>query len=104
MMTGLLQMRLQRTLASPKRGYVNPDATTHPDLDLGRPIIPTAVFALGIVLALVFPHSWASRMVFILIFPLMVLYGRRYRRLMHEYEQRNTQQRPEPTAPAVSVA
>ena len=99
MMTGLLQMRLQRTLANPKRGYVHPDATTHPDLDLGRPIIPTAVFALGIVLALVFPHSWASRMVFILIFPLMVLYGRRYRRRMHEYEQRDGPQSQEVASP-----
>ena len=67
--TGLLQMLLQRSLANPKRGYVHPDATRHPDLDLGRPLIPVAVFALAIVLAMVFPHSWASRMVFVLIFP-----------------------------------
>ncbi|MBJ6109134.1 hypothetical protein JAO73_08940, partial [Hymenobacter sp. BT523] len=86
---GLLQLLMQRSLANPRRGYVHPEARSLPDLDLGRPLIPSAVFALGIVLALVFPHSWLSRTVFILIFPFMMLYGRRYRRLMREYEQKH---------------
>lgn len=96
--TGLLQMLLQRSLANPKRGYVHPDATRHPDLDLGRPLIPVAVFVLAIVLAMVFPHSWASRMVFVLIFPFMTLYGRRYRRLQREYGHQNQ------PAPEISLA
>jgi len=103
MITGLLQMRMQHTLANPKRGYTHPAVQTHPDLDLGRPLIPTSVFALGIVLTVLFPHFWVGRMVFILIFPLMMLYGRRYRRLMRAYEQRQAPQ-PEPAAEAAAMA
>ncbi|MBD2769139.1 DUF1211 domain-containing protein [Hymenobacter sp. BT664] len=89
--TGLLQMLMQRSLASPKRGYVHPEVRRHPDLDLGRPMIPTVVFALGIVVALVLPNSWMSRMVFILIFPFMKLYSYRYRRLQREYTAQEAQ-------------
>ncbi|MBH8559545.1 TMEM175 family protein [Hymenobacter negativus] len=94
--TGLLQMLMQRTLANPKRNYVYPEALAHPDLDLGRPLIPTAVFALGIVLTLVFPHSFISRPVFILIFPFMMLYGKRYKRLQREYEARQPVHQTQP--------
>jgi uncharacterized membrane protein len=83
--TGLLQMRMQRALANPRRGYVHPDVQHHPDLDLMRPLIPVSVFLLGIVLAVLFPDSLLSRFVPILIFPLMLLYGRRYKRLMAGY-------------------
>lgn len=104
-MTGLLQIRMQQTLANPVRGYTHPAVQRHPDLDLGRPLIPTGVFALGIVMTLAFPHLWISRMVFILIFPFMVLYGRRYKRLMHEYElKRAPQPAPEPIAEDAAVA
>ena len=99
--TGLLQVLMQRTLANPKRNYVHPEVLRHPDLDVGRPIIPTAVFALGIVLSLIFPHSWVSRTVFILIFPFMTLYGRRHKRLLHEYEQHHA---PAPSTPVPSAA
>jgi uncharacterized membrane protein len=92
--TGLLQMLMQRTLANPKRNYVYPEALTHPDLDLGRPLIPTAIFALGLVLTLVFPHSFISRTVFVLIFPFMMLYGKRYKRLQREYTQKHSHQPP----------
>jgi uncharacterized membrane protein len=67
--TGLLQILMQRALRNPARGYVRPDAVNHPDLDLWRPLIPVSVFAIGIVLALFFPHSWALRMIPVIDFP-----------------------------------
>jgi uncharacterized membrane protein len=84
--TGLLQFRMQKALANPRKGYVHPEAQTHPDLDPWRPMVPISVFLLGIVLVLVLPNPWFGRFVPILIFPLMMMYGRRYRRLQREYE------------------
>jgi uncharacterized membrane protein len=86
MATGLLQLRMQRSLANPKHGFVHPDLVSHPDLDLWRPLIPVGAFLLAIVLVLVLPNPWFGRFAPVLIFPLMVLYGRRHRRLMREYE------------------
>ncbi|ALW84891.1 hypothetical protein AUC43_07180 [Hymenobacter sedentarius] len=86
--TRLLQLRMQSSLANPKYGFVHPDVAAHPDLDPWRPLIPVSVFLLGIILVLTLPSPWFGRFVPILIFPFVLLYGRRYRRLLREFEAR----------------
>jgi uncharacterized membrane protein len=99
MATGLLQMRLQSALRNPSRGYVHPSMVAHPDLDLVRPLVAIVAFGLSILLAMATPLTWPSRMVPILIFPMMMLYARRHRRLQREFEARAT-----PTPEATEVA
>jgi uncharacterized membrane protein len=79
--TGLMQFRLQSYIRKPANGITHAHHARHPDLESFRPLMTAAVFLLSIVLMLIgFP--WAARFILIGIFPLMVLYGRRYRRLM----------------------
>ena len=86
-LAGLLQLRMQRALRDPRRGYLRPADVGHPDLDPLRPLLVVTVFALAIGLTLLFPHAQWTRAVAALIFPFFVLYGRRYRRLRQQWQQ-----------------
>lgn len=86
--TGLLQLLLQRYLRNPANGIISPTDIGHPDLDLVRPLVAPLAFLIGILLAFVAPWP-ISRMAPMLIWPLMMLYGRRYRRLEREYAQQH---------------
>ena len=93
--TGLMQLRLQAYIRQPAHGISRPVHQGHPDLDLVRPLIPMGVFLLSTGVALLgFPL--AARGVLVVIFPLMVLHGRRYRRLLARHER--GPQAPHPAA------
>jgi uncharacterized membrane protein len=93
--TGLMQVLLQRYIRNPRHGLIDPRDARHPDLDIVRPIVAPLAFVFGVVLAFTTPW-WVSRMAPMLIWPLMALYGRRYRRLTREYAA--AQQEAEPVA------
>jgi uncharacterized membrane protein len=83
--TGLMQFRLQTYIRNPANGITHAPHATHPDLGTLRPLITAAVFVVSIGLMLG-GFYWISRCVLIAIFPLMVLYGRRHRRLLAAHE------------------
>lgn len=81
--TGLMQVWLQRYLRNPRHHLIAPSAAAHPDLDIVRPLISVSVFSFSIGVTLLgFP--WLARFALLLFVPLMLLYGRRYRRLERE--------------------
>ena len=83
--TGLMQLRLQAYIRQPAHGITRPAHRHHPDLDLLRPLIPMSAFLLSLgVMLLGFP--WAARGVLLLMFPLLLLHGRRHRRLLARHE------------------
>jgi uncharacterized membrane protein len=79
--TGLMQFRLQAYIRNPANGITHAHHAQHPDLESVRPLMTAAVFLFSIGLMLL-GFTWVSRTVLGLIFPLMVLYGRRHRRLL----------------------
>ncbi|GAB3827526.1 TMEM175 family protein [Hymenobacter jeollabukensis] len=95
--TGLMQVLLQRYLRNPAHGLIDPRDAHHPDLDIVRPMVAPLAFVIGILLTFVAPW-WVSRFAPMLIWPLMTLYGRRYRRLTRAYAAAQQPQEPEPVA------
>ncbi|OON71169.1 hypothetical protein B0919_01835 [Hymenobacter sp. CRA2] len=95
--TGLMQVLLQRYIRNPAHGLIDPRDAQHPDLDIVRPVVAPTAFVFGILLALIAPW-WISRMTPVLIWPLMTLYGRRYRRLARQYVAAQQPQEPDPVA------
>ncbi len=83
--TGLMQARLQAYIRNPAHGITYPPHLQHPDLELIRPLISVAIFTLSIGLALL-NFYLLSRFALVAIVPLMVLYGRRHRRLLALHE------------------
>ncbi len=88
--TGLMQFRLQAYIRNPANGITPAHHARHPDLESFRPLLTAAVFLLSIGLMLA-GFTWAARFILVGIFPLMVLYGRRYRRLMAAHAAQNPQ-------------
>jgi uncharacterized membrane protein len=84
--TGLMQLSIQAYIRNPANRITTPALAKHPDLDIVRPLIPLSIFLLSIFLTLS-TIPWTSRPLLILIFPAMVLYNRRYRRLLEAFEQ-----------------
>lgn len=85
--TGLMQALLQRYLRNPASHLVAPHEQQHPDLDPVRALLSPAVFLVSALLALVpAVHPSLLRLLPLLLFPVFMLYQRRYRRLMQAYE------------------
>lgn len=79
--TGLMQYRLQAYIRNPANGITHTHHALHPDLEALRPLMTAAVFLISIGLMLA-GAVWFSRFILGAIFPLMMLYGRRHRRLL----------------------
>jgi uncharacterized membrane protein len=86
--TALMQVRLQAYVRNPAHGVTRAEHLQHPDLDLLRPLVSVAAFIASAVLMLL-GFVVLSRLILIAIFPLMVLYGRRHRRLLAQHEARH---------------
>lgn len=97
--TGFMQLNIQAYIRKPTNGIAPAALATHPDLDIVRPLIPIAVF-MGSILLTFTGLPWISRSFLIVMFPAMLLYGRRYRRLLQHYTQTSPASRPAATAPA----
>ncbi|MCC3155905.1 DUF1211 domain-containing protein [Hymenobacter sp. 15J16-1T3B] len=95
--TALAQVVLQRYIRNPAHGLIDPRDARHPDLDIVRPLVAPLAFVFGILLTLVAPW-WVSRVAPVFIWPLMTLYGRRYRRLVREYAAAQHPHEPQPVA------
>ena len=91
--TGLMQVALQAYIRKPAHRLTHAAYQQHPDLELVHPLITVTVFAVSLLLMVVAPY-WISRMALLTIFPLMMLYGRRHRRLLARHEQAATRPAP----------
>jgi len=83
--TGLMQIRLQAYIRNPAHRISYVPHTQHPDLNAYRPLISVASFAVSLVLIFLGFYV-VSRLSLLLIFPLMVFYNRRHRRLLAIHE------------------
>ncbi|TGD78506.1 TMEM175 family protein [Hymenobacter wooponensis] len=83
--TGFMQLCLQAYIRNPANGVAPAVFATHPDLDLVRPLVPMSLFVISILLCFT-SSPWVSKLFLIMMAPAMMLYGRRYRRLLHQYE------------------
>jgi len=88
MLAGLAQMALQRYLRDPAHRLVLPEDRAHPDLDLGRPLVPVLGFALATVVVSLLPDDIRWRLLIpltpLLILPLSALQARRSARLRRQ--------------------
>jgi uncharacterized membrane protein len=85
--TGLMQYRLQAYIRNPANSITHAHHARHPDLEAFRPLMTAAIFLVSIGLMLAGLY-WLSRCVLVVIFPLMLLYGRRHRRLLAAHDAR----------------
>ena len=78
--TGLMQVALQVYIRNPAHGLTHAVHRGHPDLDLFRPLLTVSVFILSAACILLTDTYWLSRLLLLLMIPLFMFYGRRYRR------------------------
>jgi len=103
MLAGLAQMALQRYLRDPAHRLILPEDSTHPDLDLGRPLVPVVGFVLATVVVSLLPDNgrsmWLIPFTPLLTLPLLWLQTRRTARLRQYLAQREQPPVAEAAAP-----